>query len=64
MDRHFEGSDERSAAAYEFIDPAGFEIYGRPSAAVLSTMHEAAAAGVPLAVRSESMSGFLRLETR
>lgn len=26
MDLHFEGSDERTAAVYEFVEPAGFEI--------------------------------------
>ena len=28
MDRHFEGAVERSAAAYEFLLPHGWEIYG------------------------------------
>ena len=31
MALHFEGSDERSAAAYEFLEPDGWEIYGKPS---------------------------------
>jgi quinol monooxygenase YgiN len=31
MDVHSEGADERAAAAYEFVEPAGWEIYGRPS---------------------------------
>ena len=42
MDLHFEGSDERTAAVYEFVEPAGFEIYGRPSEQALQTMREAA----------------------
>ena len=62
MDRHFEGSDERSAAAYELVQPTGFEIYGRPSTAALSAIRsESEATGVPLEVWPEGMRGFLRL---
>ena len=31
MDLHFVGSDERSAAAFELLEPRGWEIYGRPN---------------------------------
>jgi hypothetical protein len=31
MDRHFEGSDERAPAAYELVEPVGWEFFGRPS---------------------------------
>ena len=62
MDRHFEGSDERTAAAFEVMDPLGWEIYGRPSDAALETMRQGAqATGVPLAVLPEYLGGFLRL---
>ncbi len=61
MDLHFEGSDERSAAVYEFVEPDGFEIYGRPSDEALETMRQAAAgSGVSLNVRPEHLGGFLR----
>ena len=30
MDLHFVGSDERSRAAYEHIEPLGWELYGNP----------------------------------
>jgi hypothetical protein len=63
MDLHFEGSDERTAAVYEFVEPDGFEIYGTPSAEALETMQQAAAgSGVPLVVESEHLGGFLRLQ--
>jgi hypothetical protein len=63
MDLHFEGSDERSAAAYEFVEPDGFEIYGRPSEHALRTMREAATgSGVSLRVQPGSLGGFLRTE--
>jgi hypothetical protein len=61
MDLHFEGSDERSAAVYEFVEPDGFEIYGEPSDEALKTMRQAAeGSGVSLNVRPEHLGGFLR----
>ncbi len=62
MDLHFEGAEERSTAAYEYLDPAGWEIYGRPSKAVIEVMRQtAASAGVTLIVQPEYLAGFLRL---
>ena len=61
MDRHFEGSDERSAASFEFLEPRGFEIYGKPSDGALATLEQAAEAGLPLTVLPELLHGFLRL---
>jgi quinol monooxygenase YgiN len=62
MDLHVQGADERSRKAYEYIDPKGWEIYGRPSEPVLQMMQKAAAsAGVTLVVHPDHLSGFLRL---
>jgi quinol monooxygenase YgiN len=38
MDIHVQGAEERSKAAYEFMDPAGWEIYGTPRDAILQMM--------------------------
>jgi hypothetical protein len=63
MDLHFEGSDERTAAVYEFVEPDGFEIYGSPSDQALDTMRRAAAgSGVSLSVQPGHLGGFLRIE--
>ncbi|HET9754974.1 MAG TPA: hypothetical protein VFP66_00615 [Candidatus Limnocylindrales bacterium] len=35
MDIHFAGSEERARAALEFVQPIGWEFYGRPSGAAL-----------------------------
>ena len=62
MDIHFQGSDERGRAAYEYVDPAGWEFYGRPSQQALETMrHEATSAGVTLSVEPDYLGGFLRV---
>lgn len=62
MDAHVEGAEERAAAAYEFIEPAGWDIYGRPSDGVLEMMRRSAAsAGVPLVHHPDHLTGFLRM---
>ncbi len=62
MDRHFEGADDRSRAAYEFIEPRGWEVYGAPSDGALATLQGAAAsAGASLAIHPEFVAGFLRV---
>ena len=63
MDLHFVGSDERSRAAYEHIEPLGWEVYGdqalrhsRPSA------RRPTLPASSLASHPEFLAGFLRLE--
>jgi quinol monooxygenase YgiN len=61
MDLHFQGAEERSKAAYEFLQPDGWEIYGRPSDDVIESMRQAAeSSGVTLTLQSQYVAGFLR----
>ena len=61
MDLHVEGAAERARAAYEFMEPDGWEIYGAPSEAALGMMRAGAlAAGVTLNVQPGQIGGFLR----
>jgi hypothetical protein len=63
MDLHFEGADERAKAAYQYLEPRGWEIYGRPSDNAMGSMRQAATgAGVPLTVLPDHLGGFLRLQ--
>ena len=63
MDIHFQGAEERRKAAYEFMDPAGWEIYGTPSDAALQMIEQAAtSAEVALTVQPEYLAGFVRIE--
>ena len=62
MDIHFEGADERARAASEFMEPAGWEIYGQPSQPALETMRQAAnSAGVALTIEPDYLGGFLHV---
>jgi hypothetical protein len=62
MDAHVEGAAERARAAYELIEPRGWEIYGKPSDGVLEMMRASAeSANVPLALHPVHVGGFLRL---
>jgi hypothetical protein len=62
MDLHFEGADQRAQTAYQFVEPMGWELYGRPSDAAADALRRAAdGAGVPLTVQPVFMAGFLRL---
>jgi hypothetical protein len=62
MDAHVEGSDERSRAALEFMEPEGWEFYGTISDSALQTMRQAAASsGATLTVEPDYLAGFLRL---
>jgi quinol monooxygenase YgiN len=62
MDVHFVGADQRSSAAYEYIAPKGWEIYGKPSESVVETMRrQATSAGVGLRLQPDLLAGFLRL---
>jgi quinol monooxygenase YgiN len=64
MDVHFQGAEERSKAAYEVMDPAGWEIYGTPSDPALQMMRRfATSAGVALTVQPAYLGGFLRSES-
>jgi quinol monooxygenase YgiN len=63
MDAHFEGVKERVAAAYQYLEPQGWEIYGKPNDQAMETMRQAAASsGVALTVLPELLDGFLRLQ--
>jgi quinol monooxygenase YgiN len=62
MDQHFEGAGDRAAAAYEFIEPRGWEFYGKPSEQAMEGMRATAAKfDVPIVVEPEFNAGFLRL---
>ena len=65
MDAHFEGAAHRSKAAFQYITPLWWEIYGPASDAAVATIREAVkAAGVDLTVAAQLLGGFLRFGAR
>lgn len=63
MDAHFEGVDERVAAAYQYLEPRGWEVYGKPNDRAMDAMRQAAtSSGVSLTVLPDYLEGFLRLQ--
>jgi quinol monooxygenase YgiN len=61
MQLHWQGADERTNTAYEFIEPIGFEIYGAPGEQILQGMRAEATGGPTLTLFPEYVTGFLRL---
>ena len=63
MDIHFQGADERSKRAYEFMQPISMEIYGSPNDGVLEMMKQIAESGVTVSIDPDHLGGFLRLKS-
>jgi hypothetical protein len=60
LDLQLRGADDRSKKTYEFIEPVGIEIFGRPNAATLTIMKKIAGSGVPVRICPHYMGGFIR----
>ncbi|MGA8804429.1 MAG: hypothetical protein WB462_12740 [Solirubrobacterales bacterium] len=65
MEFHMEVVRERAARAYaETLEAAtGIEVFGPPSAAVLSMLRQQAGAGIPLSSKANHLGGFTRATT-
>jgi sugar/nucleoside kinase (ribokinase family) len=63
METHFEGAQERSRKAYEFIESISMEIYGSPNDVVLESMKKIAESGVTVSIDTDYLGGFLRLKS-
>ncbi len=60
MDFHLQGSDTRSKAAYQFIEPTRMEIYGKPDDFAMQMIKKVAGSGIEVRVNPEWMGGFIR----
>jgi quinol monooxygenase YgiN len=62
MQLHWQGADDRTQQAYEYIEPIGFEIYGDAGEQITEGMRsEAATGGATLTLVPEFVFGWLRL---
>ena len=63
MDRHIEGAAERSAKAYEFLEPLEIDVYGLASPGAVSEIEALAGHGVTVRLMPELVGGYLRAST-
>ena len=59
MDLHLQGADERSQAAYEFVEPSSIEIYGAPNKYALEMINRVAGSGIEVSVNPTFIGGFI-----
>lgn len=60
LDLQIEGAEERSKKTYEFIEPVGIEIFGRPGPSTLERMRKIAGAGIMVNISPLYLGGFFR----
>lgn len=60
MDQHLRGADERSAQAYQFLEPLEIDVYGSPSPGAVAEIEALAGRGVNVTVMIESIGGYVR----
>jgi len=58
-----QGIGEVAKASLEFMEVVSFEIYGRPSDAVLETMTRAGGSGVTLKTKPQPIGGYIRFKS-
>lgn len=62
LDKQLQGADDRSKAAYQYIEPVSVEIYGTPSEFALEMMKKVAGAGTQVSLHPLYLGGFLRVQ--
>ena len=63
MDQQLQGADERSKAAYRFIEPTSIEIYGTPNSYAMEMLKKVAGTGIELSINPQFIGGFIRLKS-
>ena len=60
MDQHLRGADERSAEAYQFLEPLEIDVYGSPSPGAVAEIEALAGRGVDVTLMTEFIGGYVR----
>jgi hypothetical protein len=63
MELHMQGVAEIAKKAFEFMEVISFEIYGKPSDAVLKTMMQIVDSGVSLSIKPQPIGGYIRFKS-
>jgi hypothetical protein len=64
LDQQIQGADQRSKAAYQFIQPICMEIYGTPSTYALEMMTKVAGSGIKVQLHADYLGGFIRVMSK
>jgi quinol monooxygenase YgiN len=64
MELHMHGVGDRAKAGYEAMQTVSFEIYGKPSDAVLEMMKKVASSGTTVIIKPRPVGGYIRLKAR
>jgi hypothetical protein len=62
MDEQLRGSDERSKATFQFIEPLRVEIFGSPSSYSLEMIRKVSGQSIEISVFPGYLGGFLRVK--
>ena len=57
------GVDELAKKAFEYVEILSFEIYGKPSEAVLERMMQIVGSGIALKITPELIGGYIRVNS-
>ena len=63
MELHMQGVDELAKKAFEFMEIASLEIYGKPSDTVLEAMKKIVGSGVTLNIKPQPVGGYIRFKS-
>lgn len=61
LDLQLQGADQRSKAAYQYIEPTSIEIFGTPNDYALQMMQKVAGTGIEVRIHPQFLGGFIRL---
>jgi hypothetical protein len=60
LDLQLQGADNRSKAAYQFIEPTNVEIYGTPNPYAMEMITKVAGSGIEVRLNTQFIGGFIR----
>jgi hypothetical protein len=64
MELHMKGVDELAKKAYEYVKILSFEIYGKPTDAILERMMQIAGSGIALNIKPQLLGGYIRFRPK
>jgi hypothetical protein len=63
MEAHMKGVDKLAKKAYEYVEILSFEIYGKPTDAVLENMMQIVGSGITVNIRPQLIGGYIRVSS-